>query len=148
VPGDLAAILRGIIDEVQCAYPNVAIDFAPGGDLIGEWDSERLSQLLWNLLVNAIQHGSAKQVGVKVENENDRVLLEVHNDGPAIPQDVMTNIFNPLGRERNTGQHRTGLGLGLFICKEIVTAHGGTITAVSTPEAGTTFSVRLRSRAG
>jgi len=143
VPGDLGTFLREIIDEVQCAYPNVAIDFAARGDLTGEWDSERLSQLLWNLVVNAIQHGSAKQVGVRVENENDRVLIEVHNEGSPIPQHVMANIFNPLGRERNSEQHRNGLGLGLFICKEIVKAHGGTITATSKWNAGTTFVVRF-----
>jgi len=96
--------------------------------------------------VNAIQHGSAKQVGVRVENENDRVLIEVHNEGSPIPQHVMANIFNPLGRERNSEQ--IGLGLGLFICKEIVKAHGGTITATSKWDAGTTFVVRLSSSAG
>jgi signal transduction histidine kinase len=148
VPADLGTILRDIIDEVQCANPEVAIDFATGGDLTGEWDSERLSQLLWNLVANAIQHGGAKQVGVRVENENDRVVIEVHNEGLPIPQDVMTNIFNPLGRERYSEPHRAGLGLGLFICKEIVTAHGGTITATSAMDAGTTFAVRLNSHAG
>jgi signal transduction histidine kinase len=64
VPADLGAILREIIEEVQCGEPNVVIDFAASGDLAGEWDSERLSQLLWNLVTNAIQHG--KQVRVTV----------------------------------------------------------------------------------
>jgi signal transduction histidine kinase len=104
--------------------------------------------LLWNLLVNAIQHGAAKQVAVRVENENDLVLIEVHNEGPPIPQEVMANIFNPLGRQRSSEPHRAGLGLGLFICKEIVTAHGGTINATSALNVGTTFAVRLKSLAG
>jgi signal transduction histidine kinase len=148
VPADLGTILHDIIDEVQCANPEVAIDFATGGDLTGEWDNERLSQLLWNLLVNAIQHGAAKQVAVRVENENDLVLIEVHNEGPPIPQEVMANIFNPLGRQRSSEPHRASLGLGLFICKEIVTAHGGTINATSALNVGTTFAVRLKSLAG
>ena len=145
---DLGTILHDIIDEVQCANPNVVIDFATSGDLSGEWDSERLAQLLSNLLMNAIQHGGAKQVSVRVKNENSQVLIEVHNEGPPIPQDVMATIFNPLGRERYSEQHRAGLGLGLFICKEIVKAHGGTITVTSARDAGTTFAVRLNSRAG
>jgi len=48
--------------------------------------------LLWNLAVNAIQHGKARQVGVKVENENAQVLIEVHNDGPPIPQDLIATM--------------------------------------------------------
>ena len=148
VPANLGTILRDIIDEVQCANPEVEIDFAAGGDLAGEWDSERLSQLLWNLVVNAIQHGAAKKVAVSVENENDRVLIQVHNEGPPIPQDLMANIFNPLGRQRSSELHRAGLGLGLLIRKEIVTAHGGTINATSALNAGTIFAVRLNSRAG
>jgi signal transduction histidine kinase len=148
VPGNLGTILRDIIDEVQCANPNVAIDFAAGEHLAGEWDSERLSQLLWNLLVNAIQHGNAQQVSVRARKERDQALIEVHNDGPAIPEDVKANLFNPLGRERNVVRNQEGLGLGLFICKEIANAHGGTITATSATDVGTTFTVRLHGRAG
>jgi signal transduction histidine kinase len=147
VPADLGVIIRDIIDEVQCTNPNVAIEFAATGDLRGEWDSERLSQLLSNMIVNAIQHGDAKQVNVRAENQNDQVLIEVRNDGPPLAQEVLANLFNPLGRENSTRQHHAGLGLGLFICKEIVKAHGGTITATSTGRAGTTFAVRLNSRA-
>jgi signal transduction histidine kinase len=146
---DVGAIVGDIIDEIQCANPRVTIDCAATGDLTGEWDRERLSQLLWNLVVvNAIQHGKAKQVGVKVENENDQVLIEVHNDGPPIPQDLIATMFNPLVRERNSDHRQAGLGLGLFICKEIVNAHGGTIEATSTWGAGTIFGVRLNRRAG
>jgi signal transduction histidine kinase len=78
---DLGVIIRDIIDEVQCVNPNVIIGFAATGDLTGEWDSERLSQLLSNLVVNAIQHGRTKQVDVRVENKHDEVLIEVHNEG-------------------------------------------------------------------
>jgi signal transduction histidine kinase len=145
---DMGAIVRDIIDEIQCANPKVKIDCTATGDLTGEWDRERLSQLLWNLVMNAIQHGKAKQVGVKVENENDQVLIEVHNDGPPIPQDLIATMFNPLVRERNSEHRQAGLGLGLFICKEIVNAHGGTIVPTSTWDAGTIFGVRLNRRAG
>jgi signal transduction histidine kinase len=145
---DLGTIVRDIIDEVQCANPNVAIHFAATGDLTGEWDNERLSQLLSNLVVNAIQHGGAKQIDICAKNKNDQVLIEVHNNGPPIPEELLANLFNPLARENSPEYRRTGLGLGLFICKEIVNAHGGTITATSTEDAGTTFAARLNKRAG
>jgi signal transduction histidine kinase len=147
-PVDLVTILRDIIEEVQCGEPNVEIDFAARGDLAGEWDSERLSQMIWNLVKNAIEHGKASRVAVSVANDNGQVLIEVHNDGLAIPQNVMASLFNPLGVQGSAASHRVGLGLGLFICNEIVKAHEGTITAVSTPEAGTTFTVHLNCRAG
>jgi signal transduction histidine kinase len=109
-----------------------------------------LSQLLWNLVTNAILHGKATRVAVRAANDDGRALIEVHNDGLAIPQEVMASLFNPLGLQGSSAPppHRVGLGLGLFICNEIVKAHEGTITAVSTPEAGTTFAVHLNRRAG
>ena len=148
IPADLGTVLRDIIDEVQCAEPAVAIEFAASGELTGTWDGERLSQLLWNLVINAIQHGRAKHVGVRLEQANGHVLIQVHNEGTPIPQEMMANLFNPLGSEGSAVQRRVGLGLGLFICNEIVKAHKGTITAFSTPNAGTTFTVRLPSQLG
>jgi signal transduction histidine kinase len=106
-----------------------------------------LSQLLWNLVMNAIQHGRAKCVEVRVEQTNGQVRIGVHNGGLPIPREAMANLFNPLRLEGAAEQHRVGLGLGLFICNEIVKAHEGTITAVSTADAGTTFAVQLNRRA-
>ena len=146
-PADLAVILRDIVDELHCANPNVVIDLAASGDLRGEWDRERLSQVISNLVTNAIQHGNAQRVSVTAGNENNQVLIEVHNQGGVIPQDRLATIFNPLGQERHSNQGRAGLGLGLFICKEIVKAHRGTISATSSQDAGTIFAMRLSNRA-
>jgi signal transduction histidine kinase len=146
-PADLGVILHDIVDEIQSANPNVVIDLAASSDLRGEWDAERLSQVISNLVTNAIQHGNAQHVRVTADNENDQVLIEVHNEGPPIPQDRLATIFNPLGQEKHSAQLRSGLGLGLFICKEIVEAHGGTISAISSRDAGTTFAMRLSKRA-
>ena len=146
-PADLAVILRDIVDELHCANPNVVIDLAASGDLRGEWDRERLSQVISNLVTNAIQHGNAQHVSVTAGNENNQVLIEVHNQGPVIPQDRLATIFNPLWQERHSNQGRAGLGLGLFICKEIVKAHGGSISATSSRDAGTIFAMRLSNRA-
>jgi signal transduction histidine kinase len=146
-PADLRVILHDIVDELRSASPNVVIDLAASGDLRGEWDAERLSQAISNLVMNAIQHGKAQHVSVTAGNENDDILLAVHNQGPLIPKERLATIFNPLGQERHSNQGRAGLGLGLFICKEIVKAHRGTISATSTRDAGTTFTMRLSNRA-
>jgi phosphoserine phosphatase RsbU/P len=142
-PADLRLTLHDIVDELQSANPNVVIDLTASGDLRGEWDRERLSQVISNLVTNAIQHGKAQHVSVTVDNKNDQVLIPVHNQGPAIPQDRLATIFNPLGQERHSNGGRAGLGLGLFICKEIVKAHRGTISATSSREADTIFAMRL-----
>jgi signal transduction histidine kinase len=147
VRADLKTVVRDIISEIQCANPAAIINFSAAGPVPGEWDSDRLSQLLWNLVMNAIQHGKAKQVEVKVETENNQVLIAVHNEGQPIPPDALATIFNPLMREGNSDHHPVGLGLGLFICKEIVKAHGGTLVATSTWEVGTTFTVRMNKAA-
>jgi signal transduction histidine kinase len=146
-PTDLRRILHNIIDEIQCANPELAIDLAAIENLNGEWDAERLSQLISNLVVNAIQHAKAKQVTIRATNEDDHVLIEVHNEGPPIPRHLMTTIFNPLGRERPSERANAGLGLGLFICQEIVKSHNGTIMVTSSQDAGTTFAVRLNGHA-
>jgi signal transduction histidine kinase len=148
LPSDLRSILQSIVDELQCANPNVVIDLAVAGDLGGEWDSERLSQLISNLVMNAIQHGHAGRVIVRAENENGGVSIEIHNDGLPIPQDSIAAIFNPLERESRSDHSSTGLGLGLFICQEIVAAHGGDISVTSSQDAGTSFVLRLNHREG
>jgi signal transduction histidine kinase len=145
---NFSAIFRGIIDEIQCANPDIVVELATRGDLSGECDGDRLSQLISNLVINAIQHGKAKQISIRMENENGQVLIEVHNDGLPIAQAAIATLFNPLGRERPSNHSQGSLGLGLFICQEIVKAHNGTITVTSSEDTGTTFAVRLNSRAG
>jgi signal transduction histidine kinase len=86
-----------------------------------------------------------------LRDEGAKVLLEVHNEGPAIPQDLLPVIFDPFRRGKLGLQDTTtggaGLGLGMYIVKEIVSRHGGTITVRSTAEDGTTMSVCLPRRA-
>lgn len=147
LPSDLRSILQSIIDELQCANPKVAINLAAAGDLAGEWDSDRLSQLISNLVMNAIQHGRAGRIMIRAENENGWVSIEIHNDGLPIPQDAIAAIFNPLEREVPSDHSSTGLGLGLFICQQIVAAHEGDMSVTSSQDAGTSFFLRLNHRA-
>lgn len=143
---ELPPLLREIADEVQSANPGFTIDLDATGELAGQWDAERLKQAVSNLLVNAIQHGSGKKVGLRARSDGEFVLLEVCNDGAPIPRELLGTIFDPLVHGRNSDQNRTGLGLGLFIVNEIVLAHRGTIAVTSSADEGTTFSVRLPSQ--
>jgi len=140
---DLRVVVREVVDRVQAVNPGCLIEFESSGDLIGHWDAERLQQMVSNLLINAIQHGTGKNVQVMVKSDESIVLLQVHNQGPAISEDLIATMFDPLVRGSTASGETTGLGLGLFIVNEIVSAHKGTIAVTSSEEAGTTFVVRL-----
>ncbi len=146
-PVDLAAIARHAVDEVAAAHPESVLQLSTTGDSRGEWDSARISQVLSNLLANAVQHGWAKSpIDVTIHGEIRDVVLRVHNHGEAIAASDLSGLFSPLKRLR-PGQSEmwtsTNLGLGLYIAEQIVTAHGGTIDVSSSGDAGTSFTVRL-----
>ncbi len=142
---DLAEICAQVIAEVETVHPDRALSFEADSDVRGVWDRERLAQVVSNLVGNAIAHGKADgAVSVVLRDEGDSVTLFVHNEGPAIPAEVLPAIFDPFRRQpRRTSRNSNGLGLGLFICRELVAAHGGEISVQSTDGAGTTFTVRL-----
>jgi signal transduction histidine kinase len=145
-PANLAALVREVVDEVRSTHSSLEIQFDTNGDLSGHWDSERVKQMASNLLMNAVQHGTGSKVIVTTNGDQDFVLLEVHNEGPPIAKEMIGAIFDPLVQAENSDRNMIGLGLGLFIVKEIVSAHSGTISVDSTQDAGTTFSVRLPRR--
>src|SRR5215469_6044214 len=134
-------VVGEVVDEVRLANPESVIDFEASGSLDIECDADRLKQMVSNLLINAIQHGDSKSVKVAVQGDESCVVIQVHNQGPVIPEDLIPTIFDPLTRRGRARPESTGLGL--FIVSEIVAAHGGTIVVNSTREAGTNFVVRL-----
>ncbi|WP_085711195.1 MULTISPECIES: sensor histidine kinase KdpD [unclassified Pseudomonas] len=145
-PMDLADTVRAAIAEACAGNPECDPTLKIDGDTRGVWDAGRLDQLLQNLIGNALQHGSNPQeVIVTLRGENDAVHLSVHNYGEPIPDEAIGTIFDPLVRsaDEELGQPSTSLGLGLFIVKEVVTAHGGTIEVSSSETEGTLFSVML-----
>ncbi|NMO22930.1 PAS domain-containing protein [Pyxidicoccus fallax] len=133
-----------IVDELLAAYPERDIHLDLRGDLTGQWDLDRLVQLLGNLVVNAFTHGAkGVPVEVRADGTNDEVVLEVANAGNPIPPALLPRIFEPFTRAAVGGDSLKGVGLGLFIVHEIVTAHGGRIQVTSTRETGTVFQMRL-----
>lgn len=146
-PLDLGEFATLVAEEVRLTNPGHDLELVRTGDLQGEWDPDRLAQLINNLLNNALFHGQQDApVRLRVQGEPGSVVLAVHNLGAPIPPDVLPHLFEPMRRGEGTGHaNKTkSIGLGLYIVQQIVLSHGGTIGVDSTtPEQGTTFTVRL-----
>lgn len=147
IAANMGDIARTISEEVGAAYPRATVHLACEGPLEGTWDIGRIGQLLSNLTSNAIQHGDhGKAVLIKVAGEKDAVAVSIHNEGPAIPAETQSTLFTPLRQawsaEAETHAGSSGLGLGLYIAREIALAHGGSID-FSSDARGTTFRARL-----
>lgn len=116
--------------------------------MIGDFDAPRLAQLFSNLLNNAAQYRSDDQpVTITACGDADTAVVQVTNFGRQIPAASLQAIFDPLVQLAMSDEHKapnaTSIGLGLFIAREIASAHGGTIGAESGLECGTMFTVRL-----
>lgn len=149
LPMDIADTAYAAIAEACAANPACDPTLTVRGDTRGEWDAGRLSQMLQNLIGNALQHGaSTREVTLTLTGETDTVRLEVHNFGRPIPEEAIATIFDPLVRsaDEEPGQPSTSLGLGLFIVKEVVNAHNGSIDVSSNETDGTLFTVVLPRR--
>ncbi|MFM0205208.1 GAF domain-containing sensor histidine kinase [Paraburkholderia fungorum] len=140
---DLAMALRVVVAESREANPErLLVDDIAIGTRV-RCDRTRVQQLLSNLLGNAVTHGSAAfPVVVQARVEGSEFVLAVSNGGNAIAPDTLNRVFEPYWRPP-TSKPGGGLGLGLYICKQIVSAHGGTLEVRSSAEAGTVFVARL-----
>lgn len=142
-PCDLGAAALQAIEELRVAYPSRQFNIAVTGDLKGCWDCARLTQLVSNLVGNALQHGDEDSpVTVTTQARPDDVQLTVHNRGPVIPAHETRTIFDPLVRAHRFGPDRSGsLGLGLYIARQIAVAHGGQVDVRSSDETGTCLAL-------
>ncbi|HEX9960139.1 MAG TPA: sensor histidine kinase [Pyrinomonadaceae bacterium] len=142
-------ICRAALDEIQTAYPEVVFHFETAGELNGRFDAARMQQVLSNLLNNAVKYGEkGLPLTLSATGEAETITLQVKNLGNVIPPESMQVIFNPLiqlpAKEATSGAHLSAsIGLGLFITREIVKGHNGTIKVESTENGGTVFSIRL-----
>jgi signal transduction histidine kinase len=145
---NMGKAVHDVVDEMSAAHPDRVIRVDARGELEGDWDCPRISQVLSNLLGNALEHGAdGTDVTVEVSDDDDGVTIAVHNAGAAIPPERMNGIFNPMKPRQPNGKAAAGptgnLGLGLYIADRIVHAHNGTISVDSSQEDGTTFTVHL-----
>ncbi|PTL84544.1 PAS domain-containing sensor histidine kinase [Vitiosangium sp. GDMCC 1.1324] len=143
-PANLRHICQHVLEELETGNPQRELRLCMRGDCRGEWDADRLAQLLGNLGKNALDYSPEdRPVDFVLRDEGDTVCVEVHNEGAPIPAELLPHIFEPFRRATKEGHPTSGLGLGLFIAWQIVQAHEGTLEVRSTEAEGTTFTVRL-----
>ena len=147
-PMDLEPLCSQLLAEFEGLATTGGLHFTRTGDLRGEWDGDRIAQVVSNLVRNAIQHGGKDEpITLHVMGHGDEIVLRVHNGGPAIPSAALATIFEPMVRHTGNDHTNTGLGLGLYIASQVVLSHGGSLEASSSEAGGTTFSVHLPRRA-
>jgi signal transduction histidine kinase/FixJ family two-component response regulator len=143
-PVELGALVREVVQraepELQRARCSISVD-APTA-LVGSWDRLRVEQVVTNLLSNAIKYGAGKPIEIAMRRDGARAMLQIHDHGIGIAPDQMERIFGRF--ERAVSEHAYGgLGLGLYIVRQFVEAHGGSVSAESRPGTSATFTVEL-----
>ncbi len=143
---NLHDLLQTVVDELQVTHSDRTIQVEQTGEGQGQWDPDRLAQVIANLVGNALQYSTSHTpVRVTTRGEVDAVVLEIHNTGDPIAPEVLPRIFEPMerGTTQQAGRAGRSIGLGLFIVRHIVLAHGGRVSVRSVADEGTTFTVLL-----
>jgi two-component system, sensor histidine kinase and response regulator len=140
--GDAVVVFRQAADELTLGALGRALRVEQQGDTCGWWDIDRLLQVASNLVGNAVHHGSPERgVDIVVDGTDSRQVTIAVRNGGVIPETLLPHVFEPF-QSGEVRDRRSGLGLGLFISKEIVAAHRGTLS-VTSAEDTTTFTVLL-----
>lgn len=139
---DLVSLFKEIVHEQQLAFPKVNFISDVNGPVRGNWDKLRITQMMTNLITNAVKHGMPEgTIKLKLSADEESAQFSVHNDGPNIPVDILEKIFDDRFTARNGNSAKEkSYGLGLLIVKEIVEGHKGEIKVSSCPENGTVFT--------
>jgi signal transduction histidine kinase len=142
---DFDDLCRQVVRDTEHAHPDWRVSWRTAGNTVGRWDVDRMMQVLSNLVGNAVQHGDqAAGVTIAVDGRDEhRLVIDVHDKG-RIPDAMLPTLFDSFHGSRPGSR---GLGLGLFITKQIVVAHGGSVDVETSDAAGTTFTIRLPRRA-
>jgi signal transduction histidine kinase len=147
-PIDLVTLVHEIVDRFRADQAEGApvVELHGEKSVVGEWDSSRIDQVVSNLIANAISYGRGTPVRVSVDGAGDTVRIMVRDEGIGIAADQKARIFERFERAVPSSNY-SGLGLGLWIARQIVDAHGGSIGVESELGRGSTFTVTLpRSR--
>jgi signal transduction histidine kinase len=141
---DLSALVREVVARFELDLKRSGCPVRILGDapVIGVWDRSRLEQVVTNLLANAIKFGAGKPITISTSTEAGRARLVVSDQGIGIALDQQARIFERFGRAVSV-RHYGGLGLGLYICRRIAEAHGGSICVESGEGIGSTFGLEL-----
>ena len=144
VPVDLAELACGVAERLADVLERSgnALEIDAPAPVGARCDPARVEQVVANLLVNASRHAPTARVSLRVSREADRAVLAVEDDGPGIPPEALERVFDAYEKGDRAGQEQ-GLGLGLYIVRQIVEAHGGTIRAGAGRAGGASFRVEL-----
>ena len=134
---DVAQRFAEKLDEAQCPL-HIEADVP----VVGSWDPLRIEQVIVNLLGNAIKYGGGQAILLRVGHDAHNAYFVVEDHGIGIPPEKLATIFGRFERAVSS-RNFSGLGLGLYIVQQILTAHGGTIEVQSAPQEGCTFKVSL-----
>jgi signal transduction histidine kinase len=139
---DMSVLMREIVARFANEPPATRIALELDATIRGSWDRLRIDQALTNLLSNAVKYGNRNPIGISASSDGSRVTVKVRDEGIGIGEEELPRIFDRFER-LNAGSGREGLGLGLWIAKIIVEAHGGAILAESEVGKGSVFTVTL-----
>jgi signal transduction histidine kinase len=141
---DLCELIRRVIDEFdhEITKAGFKVELRLPAAVLGNWDESRIEQVVVNLLTNALRYARERTLEISVSEGPDEVIMKFTDSGVGIPEQDKSRIFSKFERAVSS-EHYGGLGLGLYICKNIVQAHGGQITVDSTLGVGSTFTVTL-----
>jgi PAS domain S-box-containing protein len=142
---DLSESLHQLVDTLQASAAKAGshLTFESDGPVVGCWDQMRVQQVVTNLVSNALKYGAGKPIVVSLVQQGGEAVIQVRDHGPGIRDDDMPRIFDRFERA-GSSRHYGGLGLGLYISRQIATAHGGSISAQNdADDGGARFTVRL-----
>jgi signal transduction histidine kinase len=141
---ELMGLLERVVNDLslQASAAGSTLQLSAHGPVEGFWDEFRIEQVIVNLLTNALRYGGGGQVELSVHEIGCNVRIDVRDHGKGISPDFIDRIFEPYERGAKSGEPK-GLGLGLYISRQLATSHGGELTVQSTPGQGATFSLLL-----
>jgi len=141
---ELVGLLTRIVSDLslQAQAAGSTLVLAPHAPVLGWWDEFRIEQVVVNLITNALRYGGGGAVEISVHDEGACARIDVRDHGRGIAPDFIERIFEPYERGARAGEAK-GLGLGLYISRQLAAAHGGNLAATSTPGEGATFSLTL-----
>lgn len=142
-PADLRELTDQVLSEFEDLRQRFQVEVF--GDPMGTWDTDRVLQVVSNLVGNAIRYSPpGSPIRIRIQGQHkDTVDFQIHNDGTPIPEGLQGVLFEPFRGSEGGVSKSKGLGLGLYITKEIVLAHGGMVSFESSEESGTYFIVNI-----
>ena len=144
---DFSEMVKEVVEEFRgdAVRAGSELTLAASEPIVGRWDRVRAAQIVANLLSNAVKYGAGKAIALDVQASSEEVVLTVEDHGDGIEPGALARIFQRFERA-SPERRRGGLGLGLYVARELVEAHGGTLRVASTPGSGSTFTVSLPRR--